>query len=50
MLEAIGYISTVLAITGVIFNNRKMRICFYIWLISNGNESFDAPSAGKIEK
>ena len=35
MIEAIGYISTALAIAGVLCNNRKMAVCFKIWLLSN---------------
>jgi nicotinamide riboside transporter PnuC len=35
MIELFGTLSTILAITGVWFNNRKMIVCFYIWLISN---------------
>lgn len=35
MVEFLGTISTVLAIAGVILNNRKMIGCFYIWLLSN---------------
>jgi nicotinamide riboside transporter PnuC len=36
MIETIGIISTILAITGVILNNRRLKICFLLWLISNG--------------
>ena len=35
MIELFGTIATLLAITGVILNNRKMIACFYIWLVSN---------------
>jgi len=35
MIELIGTISTILAITGVILNNRRLRVCFLIWLVSN---------------
>jgi nicotinamide riboside transporter PnuC len=35
MIETLGIISTTLAITGVILNNRKMIACFYVWLLSN---------------
>ena len=34
-IESIGLVSTVLAITGVLLNNRKMICCFYVWIISN---------------
>ena len=36
MIELIGVISTILAITGVISNNRRYRVCFLIWMVSNG--------------
>lgn len=35
MLEIIGTIATVLAVTGVILNNRRLRFCFVLWVISN---------------
>ncbi|HAL44572.1 MAG TPA: hypothetical protein DCP47_01400 [Phycisphaerales bacterium] len=35
MIEVIGYISMVMAVAGVIFNNYKMRVCFKIWIVSN---------------
>lgn len=35
MLEIIGLISTALAVTGVILNNRRLISCFYLWLFSN---------------
>jgi len=35
LTEIIGAISTVLAICGVILNNRMYKECFYIWFISN---------------
>ena len=35
MIEIIGIISTILAITGVIANNRRLRWCFIIWMVSN---------------
>ena len=34
-LEIIGTIATVLAIIGVLANNRRKRICFAIWICSN---------------
>ena len=33
--ELFGTISTLLAITGVILNNRKIALCFKLWLLSN---------------
>ena len=35
MTELIGSIATVLAIAGVLANNRRKRVCFAIWVISN---------------
>ncbi len=34
--EIAGATATILAITGVVLNNRKLIACFWIWLISNG--------------
>ena len=34
-MELIGIIATILAVTGVITNNRRLRVCFLIWLVSN---------------
>jgi len=35
MIELFGTIATVLAVTGVLLNNRRRINCFYLWLISN---------------
>lgn len=35
MLELLGLISGVLAVTGVVLNNRKLIACFPLWLASN---------------
>mgnify|MGYP001581333398 FL=1 len=35
MIELLGAVATVLAIVGVILNNRKMTVCFYLWIVSN---------------
>ena len=35
MLEIVGTIITVIAVAGVILNNRMRRECFILWLISN---------------
>lgn len=35
MIEIIGTISTVLAIVGVLANNRRLRWCFLLWMVSN---------------
>jgi len=36
MIELIGTVSMVLSIAGVILNNRRLRACFILWLLSNG--------------
>ena len=33
--EIIGIIATTLAVIGVITNNRRLRVCFLIWMASN---------------
>lgn len=35
MIETLGKIVTILAVTGVILNNRKMKGCFCLWIFSN---------------
>ncbi|HUV66051.1 MAG TPA: nicotinamide mononucleotide transporter [Sedimentisphaerales bacterium] len=35
MIELIGAIATMLAVCGVVLNNRKLIACFYFWLLSN---------------
>ncbi len=35
MIEIIGTIATILAIAGVLLNNRRFRVCFLVWLVSN---------------
>ena len=35
MIEIFGIIATALAILGVVLNNRRLIVCFYLWLISN---------------
>ena len=35
MIEIIGTITTVLAVAGVILNNRCFRSCFLLWIVSN---------------
>ena len=36
MMELIGAVATILAVIGVVCNNRRLRACFILWLISNG--------------
>lgn len=33
--EVVGTIATVIAVFGVVLNNRRMRVCFLVWLVSN---------------
>jgi nicotinamide riboside transporter PnuC len=35
MIELLGTIATILAVIGVVLNNRKLIGCFWLWLISN---------------
>lgn len=35
MIEAIGTISTVIAIVGTVANTRRLRWCFALWMVSN---------------
>jgi nicotinamide riboside transporter PnuC len=35
VIETIGLIVTVLAVTGVILNNQREKSCFYFWMVSN---------------
>ena len=35
MIEFIGIISGILAIIGVLANNRRLRWCFIVWMVSN---------------
>jgi nicotinamide riboside transporter PnuC len=35
MAEFFGIFTMILAIAGVLLNNRKMSVCFYFWLCSN---------------
>ncbi|KKN22334.1 hypothetical protein LCGC14_0916000 [marine sediment metagenome] len=35
MIEIIGVFATILAVTGVLANNRRLRWCFIVWMVSN---------------
>jgi nicotinamide riboside transporter PnuC len=35
MTELLGSIATVLAVGGCILNNRRRRVCFIAWMVSN---------------
>jgi nicotinamide riboside transporter PnuC len=34
-MEVLGTIASVLAIAGVVLNNRRRTECFYLWMVSN---------------
>ena len=36
MIEVVGWIATVGAIGGVVLNNYRRRVCFLVWLCTNG--------------
>lgn len=36
VIEAMGWIATAIAISGVVLNNRRRRECFLLWIVSNG--------------
>lgn len=36
IIEIAGIIATIFAVIGVITNNRRLRVCFLLWLVSNG--------------
>ena len=46
MIEIIGTIATVIAIVGVVANNRKLRWCFLLWFFSNALCLYIHVSAG----
>jgi len=35
MVEILGAVCSVIAVAGVVLNNRKVAACFYLWIISN---------------
>jgi len=36
LIEIFGLVATVIAVIGVVLNNRRIRACFILWLFSNG--------------
>jgi len=40
MLEVLGIIVGVLAVTGVLLNNRMKIACFFLWIISNSMSAY----------
>jgi len=45
-IEIIGGVATVLAIAGVILNNRRLIACFYLWMVSNSLSALLHADAG----
>lgn len=35
LIETVGGIATVMAVIGVLANNRRLRWCFIVWMVSN---------------
>lgn len=35
MIEVVGAICAAVSVAGVICNNRKMAVCFWLWMVSN---------------
>lgn len=35
VIEIIGTFTTILAVVGVLANNRRLRWCFLLWMVSN---------------
>jgi len=35
MTEIIGWLSSAMAVFGVVLNNRRIRVCFLLWIASN---------------
>ena len=33
--EIVGTVAAILAVAGVLLNNRKLRMCFILWMVSN---------------
>lgn len=46
MIELIGAIVTIVAVMGVILNNRKCQWCFVLWMVSNILSAFIHCSIG----
>ena len=40
MNEIFGIVSMVLAVCGVMLNNRKLTGCFYLWIVSNSISAY----------
>jgi nicotinamide riboside transporter PnuC len=35
IIEAVSLLACIIAVAGVVLNNRKMRLCFPLWVASN---------------
>lgn len=35
LLEIVGVLALLLGVTGVILNNRRLRVCFIVWMVGN---------------
>ena len=35
IIQIIGMLATILAVVGVLTNNRRIRVCFLLWMVSN---------------
>lgn len=35
LIEVVGSLAAILAVTGVVLNNRRRVACFYFWMASN---------------
>lgn len=44
--EIVGVISTIFAVIGVMTNNRRLRVCFLLWMVSNVLSGFIHGHAG----
>ena len=36
IIQIAGAVAAVLAVTGVVLNNHRLRVCFLVFLVSNG--------------
>jgi len=48
MTEILGTIATVIAVAGVLLNNRQNRACFVLWMLSNLVFGYIHAEAGMI--
>ena len=46
IIEIIGIIATTFAVAGVLTNNRRIRACFLLWMVSNALTGFIHAYAG----